>query len=81
MNTIKARNFHLIEDLDIAATTLSLFERIEAAAHKVVGTLRVWASRSRDRQQLAQMSDRMMLDIGLTHADVELELNKHFWQK
>jgi uncharacterized protein YjiS (DUF1127 family) len=81
MSTIKARNFHLIEDLDIAAIAYGLVERFEAAADKVVGTFRVWTSRSRDRQQLGRMSDRMMQDIGLTRADVELELNKYFWQK
>jgi len=81
MSIIKARNFHLIEDLDIAAIAYGLVERVEAAADKVVGTFRVWASRSRDRQQLGRMSDRMMQDIGLTRADVELELNKYFWQK
>ncbi len=81
MSTIKAKHFHLIEDLDIAAIALDLVERVEAAALKVAGTFRVWASRSADRRYLGQMNDRMMLDIGLTRADIELELNKYFWQK
>ena len=81
MSTIKARQFHLIEDLDIAAITLGLVERVEAAAVKVTGTFKVWAARSRDRHYLGQMSNHMMRDIGLTHADIELELNKYFWQK
>lgn len=81
MSTIKAKQFHLIEDLDIAAIALDLVERVEAAALKVAGTFRVWVSRSRDRRYLGQMNDRMMLDIGLTRVDVERELNKYFWQK
>ena len=81
MSTIKARNFQLIEDLDIAAIAYGIVARIEAFALKAKVTAGVWASRSRDRQQLGRMSDRMMLDIGLTRADVEVELNKHFWQK
>jgi len=81
MSTIKARQFRLIEDLDIAAITLNLVERVEAAALKVTGTLKVWSARSRDRHHLGQMSNHLMQDIGLTHADVELELNKYFWQK
>ena len=81
MSTIKAKQFHLIEDLDIAVITLSLVEHVEAAALKVTGTFKVWAARSRDRRHLAQMSNHLMQDIGLTRADVELELNKFFWQK
>ena len=81
MSNIKARQFQLIEDLDIAAITLNLVERVEAAALKVTGTFKVWAARSRDRRYLGQMSHHLMQDIGVTHADVEIELNKYFWQK
>jgi uncharacterized protein YjiS (DUF1127 family) len=88
MATTKSNQFHLIPDLDIAAITFSTFERIEAAAittgiaiSKAVSMIHVWAARSNDRRQLALMSSRMLIDIGLSPADVASESNKFFWQK
>ena len=81
MSTLKAKNFHLIEDMDIAALTLAAVERIEAFAAKVTGTLRTWSRRSSDRRILAYMSDRMLADIGLTRAEIDREVAKFFWQK
>lgn len=81
MSTIKARQFHLIEDLDIAAITYGIVEKFEAFARKIIHTINVWTSRSRERYHLGQMSNHLMQDIGLTRADVALEVNKYFWQK
>ena len=39
-----------------------------------------WQRRQRDRAALRAMDDRTLLDIGLSRADVEAEINKHFWQ-
>tara|TARA_R110002096_G_scaffold189927_1_gene370734 strand:- start:995 stop:1240 length:246 start_codon:yes stop_codon:yes gene_type:complete len=81
MSTIKAKQFHLIEDLDIAAATYSLVERIEALVQMISNTLSQWASRSRDRRHLASMNERMLQDIGLSRGSLEIELSKYFWQK
>ena len=35
--------------------------------------------RSRQRRQLAQLSDHALQDIGLTRADVRMEIEKPFW--
>ena len=81
MSTIKAKQFHLIEDMDIAALALAAIERVEAGAGKVANVVRTWSRRSADRRMLAIMSPHMMQDIGLTPYDVEKEVAKFFWQK
>lgn len=39
-----------------------------------------WAERSRQRRQLAWLSDHALKDIGLTREQVRIELEKTFWQ-
>ena len=81
MSTLKAKHFHLIEDLDIAALTFAAIERIEGFAASVSGSIKLWVRRSNERRLLGQMNQRMLNDIGLTVADVEKEAAKFFWQK
>ena len=40
----------------------------------------VWLDRSRQRRQLAQLSDHMLRDIGLTRVDAWAEADKPFWR-
>jgi uncharacterized protein YjiS (DUF1127 family) len=40
----------------------------------------VWLERSRQRRQLAQLSDHMLRDIGLTRVDAWAEAEKPFWR-
>ncbi len=81
MSTIKALQFHLIEELDIAALTLALVERVNAFSAKVMKIDRTWVRRSNDRRQLAAMDKHMLNDIGLTRIDIDRESAKYFWQK
>jgi uncharacterized protein YjiS (DUF1127 family) len=81
MNTLKVRNFSLIEDLDIAALTFAAIERIEGFAATVTGGIKLWVRRSSERRILGQMSHNMLDDIGLTVGDVDREVAKYFWQK
>lgn len=81
MSTLKAKQFHLIEDLAIAAATLAVIERVEAIAAKVNGTAKMWVRRSNDRRLLAMMNEHLLNDIGLTRAEVVRESAKFFWQK
>ena len=81
MNTLKVKNFSLIEDLDIAALTFAAIERIEGFAATATGGIKLWVRRSNERRLLGQMSHRMLDDIGLTISDVDNEAAKHFWQK
>jgi len=81
MSTLKAKHFHLIDDLDIAATTLAMIERVEGFSTKAVNIARTWVRRSNDRRMLVRMNDHMLSDIGLTRFDVNVEASKRFWQQ
>ncbi len=81
MSSLKAKHFHLIEDLDIAALTFAGIERIEGFAANVTGGIKLWVRRSNERRLLGQMNHRMLQDIGLTTVDVDKEIRKFFWQK
>ncbi|MCP4877089.1 MAG: DUF1127 domain-containing protein [Gammaproteobacteria bacterium] len=81
MSTLKAKQFHLIEDLDIAALTLAIIERVENVSKATISMIRTWVRRSNDRRMLAQMNERMLSDIGLTRHDIDVEVAKRFWQK
>ena len=79
MTTLQMHN--IVDDLAISEGTYSLVRRIEEALKKVAMTIGTWSARSKDRSHLAQMSDRMLTDIGLNRVDIAIEVNKYFWQK
>jgi len=81
MSTLKAKQFHLIDDMDISAITFAVIERVEGFATQAADITRTWVRRSNDRRMLVRMSDHMLGDIGLTRFDVNMEANKYFWQK
>ena len=47
----------------------------------VLATLRTWHRRSRERDELGRLNDRMLQDIGLTNAEREYLANKPFWRE
>jgi uncharacterized protein YjiS (DUF1127 family) len=47
---------------------------------RMASELREWRRRSRDRRDLAAMSDRSLRDIGLTRYDAACEASKPFWR-
>jgi uncharacterized protein YjiS (DUF1127 family) len=51
------------------------------AAGRMLTTLREWRRRVHDRARLAELDERMLKDIGLTHADAEFLINKPFWRE
>jgi len=46
----------------------------------LIGLLREWLQRSRMREQISELDEHLLKDIGLTPADVRFEAGKHFWQ-
>jgi uncharacterized protein YjiS (DUF1127 family) len=50
-------------------------------AGRVLATLREWRRRAHDRAELAKLDDRMLRDIGLSHADAEFLSSKPFWRE
>ena len=81
MNTLKAKQFHLIEDMDISILTFAAIERVEAFGVATAKLVQTWIRRSQERRMLLQMSAHMLDDIGLTPGDVANESAKFFWQK
>ena len=79
MTTLRLHKF--VNDIEISAALYSMVQRIEAAAIKVRKTLAVWVSRTAERRHLAELNDHMLKDIGLTRAEVAVEINKYFWQR
>ena len=56
-------------------------DALSDASEWVLATVREWSRRSRERAQLAMLDDRMLRDIGLSHADREFLANKPFWRE
>ena len=54
--------------------------RLGQAAGQAAEAGLMWLERSRQRRQLAQLSDHMLRDIGLTRADAWAEAEKRFWR-
>jgi uncharacterized protein YjiS (DUF1127 family) len=51
------------------------------AAEWMADTMHLWVRRSRERDQLARMNDRMLTDIGITRADALMLSSKPFWKE
>jgi uncharacterized protein YjiS (DUF1127 family) len=56
-------------------------DALSDAAYWAVATLGEWRRRTRERGQLAALDARLLADIGLTHADREMLVNKPFWRE
>ena len=56
-------------------------DALSDAAHWVRATLREWRRRLSDRELLMRMDDRMLQDIGMTHAERVALVNKPFWRE
>ena len=50
------------------------------AVGEAIGTWSLWQARRRGRRQLAELSDQMLQDIGISRTDVEREYDKPFWR-
>ncbi len=60
-------------------TAASFGKILREAAVRAVRTLLTWQERDQQRHALAQLDARMLKDVGLSRAEVELELRKPFW--
>ncbi len=61
-------------------TAASFGEFLLEAAARALRTLLTWQERDRQRRALAQLDARMLTDVGLSRAEVAMELRKPFWQ-
>ena len=46
-----------------------------------IALIGIWRRRSRNRQELAAMSNRELQDIGITAWEARCEANKPFWRE
>ena len=64
---------------------LAAFERlaifIETLPDRALATVYIWQHRITERRRMAQMDDRMLVDIGLDRADIMREAKKPFWRE
>jgi uncharacterized protein YjiS (DUF1127 family) len=51
-----------------------------AAARSLLRGLGSGFARARQRRQLGHLSDHQLRDIGLSRAEVEVEIHKAFWR-
>jgi uncharacterized protein YjiS (DUF1127 family) len=49
------------------------------AIHRIATAIRLWRTRARSLQELRQLDDRLLKDIGLTREDLGLEASRRFW--
>ncbi len=47
--------------------------------NKISNQLKIWREVSRQRNELAKLSDHLLKDIGLSRVDVEREAARPFW--
>lgn len=52
----------------------------QPALQRLVLLIRLWIERSRQRRELAALSDYQLRDIGLSRADAHWEYSKPFWR-
>lgn len=68
--------------LDQPFAHISVWKKVVAkAAMRALLSVEAWAERRHSRNALAALDDRMLSDLGLNHADAQVEAEKPFWVK
>ena len=52
----------------------------ESLRARALAVLRTWAERSRSREQLRELDERLLQDIGVRYEDARREAGKPFWK-
>ncbi len=63
----------------IRPLVVTLVRTLDRALLAVFDKVYVWQERARQRHQLAEMSDHMRADLGLSYGDIDREASKPFW--
>ncbi|MBL8831847.1 MAG: DUF1127 domain-containing protein [Rhodospirillales bacterium] len=63
----------------IRPLAITLVRTLDRALLAAFDKVYVWQERARQRHQLAEMSDHMRSDLGLSYGDIEREASKPFW--
>jgi uncharacterized protein YjiS (DUF1127 family) len=65
----------------VRARNRTAIDELSDAAQWVSSTLRQWRRRSREREQISRMDERMLKDIGITRAEALRLSSKPFWRE
>lgn len=63
-----------------AARSLPTLPSPGQALTRLVEVLATWERRARERRTLAEMSNHMLKDLGISRVDARLEADKPFWR-
>ncbi len=84
MTTITMNNAYDYSELAPTHRTNRSFQAVGRTLARApiafIDLLLLWQARAQQRGKLRQFDDRMLRDIGLSRADVEMEANKPFWR-
>lgn len=78
---MSAIHFQPCRDAPGALRRHAALDALSDATYWVLATFDTWRRRIRERGQLSRLDERMLQDIGLTHADREFLVNKPFWSE
>ena len=67
-----------LSDVFVKRVQPAWFRRISPA--RLFDVLQLWHERAGQRRHLAQLDDRMLRDIGVSHGEARQESEKWFWQ-
>ena len=81
MNTHASLGMHKIFDrFDISSKVYFVTTKVESVFSGMNNLIKTWVRNSRGRRELASLNHHMLRDIGLTEADVIVEVRKPFWR-
>jgi uncharacterized protein YjiS (DUF1127 family) len=66
--------------IETAFTTSINNSGLFATLTRLAGEVGKWLERAQQRQQLAELDERMLQDIGISRSDVWQEIGKPFWR-
>ena len=64
-----------------SARNHAALDGLSDAAQWVLATLRQWRRRSREREQISRIDERMLKDIGITRGEALRLSSKPFWRE
>ncbi|MBX2839030.1 MAG: DUF1127 domain-containing protein [Gammaproteobacteria bacterium] len=68
-----------LDNTELNAATNDLLGKVRSKADDLIERIKFMYAVRKDRKTLVRLSDRMLQDIGVTRADVEMECGRSFY--